>query len=117
MYNYYHRRSFLIPQEFLHLFSLLGETAERSIVFEINHKLTNLTLQAKLIIMGARIVRCDLIETGRDRNITNITSAREGLKKTDRSEGKRERKRHKERNECESVFLSNKQGKLLSIRE
>lgn len=32
----------------------------------------------------------------RDRNITNITSAREGLKKTDRSEGKRERKRYTE---------------------
>ena len=46
--------------------------------------------------MGVRTIRCDLIETGRDRNIINITSAREGLKKTDRSEGKRERKRYKE---------------------
>lgn len=32
----------------------------------------------------------------RVRDITNITSAREGLKKTDRSEGKRERKRYTE---------------------
>lgn len=35
-------------------------------------------------------------DTERDRNIKNITSAREGLKKTDRNEGKRERKRCKE---------------------
>lgn len=65
--------------------------------------------------MGVRTIRCDLIETGRDRNIINITSAREGLKKTDRSEGKRERKRYKERMNV-SLFSSqiNKASSCLS---
>lgn len=68
--------------------------------------------------MGVRIVRCDLIETGRDRSITNITSAREGLKKIDRIEGKRERKRHKERMNA-SLFSSqiNKASSCLSDNE
>jgi len=55
------------------------------------------------------------METGRDRLIINITSARVGLKKTDRSEGKRERKRYKERMNA-SLFSSqiNKASSCLS---